>query len=163
MLGEAPSRATDRHRHPLSGETGRRLASWAGLLPAEFHRRVECRNLLDRWPGPRGHGADLPRGEARAAWMRLRPALAGRAVVLLGARLAELAGVAESPPFTWREEFHVEEPHIAFWVCWMPHPSGLNRFWNARAHVEAARAFLHGLTGQPPPRPLPRDEALPLL
>lgn len=142
FVGEAPSASTDRHRVPLAGETGRRLSSWAGLRPGGLARAARCLNLLEGFPGGQGRGAAFPLGAARRAWAALEPKLSGR-VVLLGVRLARLAGLDEHPPYAWVEA----RPGLA--LCWMPHPSGLSHWWNEPAHVEDARRFLAGVLGLP--------------
>jgi hypothetical protein len=151
ILGEAPSRSGDRYYHfPLSGAVGERLCTWAGLEPdaegSRFGRfywplreAYELRNLLERWPGPQGRGAALPIPAARAAWAELLPDLDGRVVVLLGARLATVAGVSFPEGREWGSWV---QPGWCASVTAIPHPSGLNRLYNsAEMRDRASRAL----------------------
>lgn len=93
IIGQAPSRLSD-PSEPLSGNSGRRLASLAGLSLPEFLDRFERRNLLDAWPGKAGKGDAFVRaGEARALAESLRAGLATRRVVLLGTAVARAFGL----------------------------------------------------------------------
>jgi uracil-DNA glycosylase len=147
LLGEAPSRSGDRYwRFPLSGAVGQRLAEWAGLEPQAGGTRYgrwywplndafELRNLLARYPGSlgAGMGAALPTAPARQAWELLRPEMAGRVVVLLGARLAILTGLAplKGEGGALRTGFYEwQEPEWCAAALVLPHPSALNRKYN---------------------------------
>lgn len=133
IIGQAPSRLSD-PSEPLSGNSGRRLASLAGLSLPEFLDRFERRNLLDAWPGKAGKGDAFVRaGEARALAESLRAGLATRRVVLLGTAVARAFGFPGAP-FEFRPYWEG-----SFATC--PHPSGTNRWWNDRAKVWAAREF----------------------
>jgi uracil-DNA glycosylase len=143
ILGEAPSKSGDRYwRFPLSGDVGMRLAQWAGVEPmtarlgprgaTDYGRWYwplkdvfDLRNLIERYPGPQGRGAALPRSLALPAWEALRPELDGRIVVLLGRRLPDIVFPVNTLPFFgWRE------PGWCAHVVAIPHPSGLNRVYN---------------------------------
>lgn len=134
VIGEAPGR---RMGSVLSSpEYERKLP---GLLAL---RRV---NLLADWPGPAAHGAQFPLDEAK----RAAAALWGREpadveFVLLGTRVASA--------------FHLRRRQYSFlrgntfywlgsrrWVTVVPHPSGVNRWWNDPANREAAARFMSGL------------------
>jgi uracil-DNA glycosylase len=164
LLGEAPSRSGDRYyRFPLSGAVGQRLAEWAGLEPDKSGTRYgrwywplnsafELRNLLERYPGSMpGGGAALPMIPARCAWARLLPDLSGRVVVLLGARLRDMAraprefgvwgpGVPLRQPGL--EEGYGLEDGVSMQVVAIPHPSGLNRSYNDPAQEALASRVL---------------------
>lgn len=169
ILGEAPSRSGDKYfMCPLSGAVGERLARWAGLEPQPGGTRYgqwywslveafECRNLLERYPGPQGKGAALPMGPARAAAAELEAELDGRRVVLLGSRLpAALSLPWPAPMFEWytsprriptntlpmEDGEHVLRLGTEFEYAVIPHPSGLNRTYNDPLNVRAASAVL---------------------
>lgn len=148
ILGEAPSRSGDKHwRFPLSGAVGERLCTWAGLEPEvggsryghfywPLRKAFELRNLIERWPGGQGLGSAFPMPEARMAWEGLMPSLRGRVVVLLGARLAATAQLRLHDWGRWQ---------FPLWcgaVVAIPHPSGLNRLYNATEMHDLASATL---------------------
>jgi uracil-DNA glycosylase len=151
FLGEAPSPSTDGRAGaaPLVGETGRRLALWAGLSPADFRVRARCLNLFDRLPQRWSQTA--ARREAEWLWACLtqdrEEVLATYGmhltdlredtsmVVLLGNRVTRAFGLTHLPLFRVTQ---TGGPPVAT----MPHPSGLNRYWNEPAHVAEAERFL---------------------
>lgn len=136
---------------PLSGAVGERLARWSGLEPEPGGTRYgqwywplveafECRNLIERYPGPQGRGAAFPLDLAREAARELIPDMDGRRVVLLGSRLPRALYLEESP-FEWRDVDVTESGfHMRYAV--IPHPSGLNRVYNDPVNVERASATL---------------------
>lgn len=132
IIGEAPSRL---HcpRGPLSGKSGQRLAALCELDLGEFLALFERRNVLPAFPGPAGKGSAFPMAQARARAARMRLAFPARPAVLLGGRVAR-AFCLDLPPLSW-------SGNVA--VC--PHPSGVSRWWNDPANVEAARAFWQDL------------------
>jgi uracil-DNA glycosylase len=136
IVGQAPgARAI---RSPLSGLSGRRLATFAGLDLADFLVAFERVNLIEAFPGKAGKGDAFPIAVARAAWAELRPRLAGRDVILLGRGVARAAS-HKAPPFAWL--VYADKTRIA--LC--PHPSGVNRWWNVAPHGRAARRFWRDL------------------
>lgn len=148
ILGEAPSKSGDRYYlAPLSGEVGKRLCTWAGITPLEkgseygkyywaLREHFELRNLLERYPGPRGKGAAFPAAAARRARLALEPELRGRIVVLLGRRLAHLFDMP-GVFFQWR----APAGGVAGMVV-IPHPSGLNQVYDDRGARDAAGRVL---------------------
>lgn len=133
FVGEAPSKSTARYGgHALTGETGRRLAEWSGLSAAEFRAAVECRNvyttLPERWAHVRA--AEF----ARVLWSAPETQRAPL-VVLLGARVARAFGFTHAVHF---EVYQTGGPAVAV----IPHPSGLNRFWNDQTNIARAETFL---------------------
>lgn len=136
LVGQAPSRDTDGGL-PFSGRSGRRLAALAGFPHADLGARFELANVLDRWPGKAARGDRFPAREARAAAARLP--LAGRRVVFVGAGVAAAFGARPPAPLAWFD-------HAGARCALLPHPSGVNRWWNDPAHAAAAAAFLRDLT-----------------
>lgn len=118
----------------LLGRCGRRLARLLSMTEAEYARTFRRRNLLKTWPGksPSGKGDRWARVEARAAAARCRPS---GVVVLLGSRVAAAFGVQDNPPLTW---FRMGRATCAI----LPHPSGVNRWWNDPRNVAAAAQLL---------------------
>lgn len=144
FVGEAPSPTTQRFGGaPLVGETGRRLAMWAGLSAADFHARVTCLNLFERLP-EKWYPKDA---RERAIVMWHEQFVEGDRVVMLGVRVAAAFGlkqrVRKRQVLTWFE--WVERDLWSYAV--MPHPSGLNHYWNVEEHHRLAEEFLQDLLG----------------
>jgi uracil-DNA glycosylase len=136
LIGEAPGRAPAPDG-PLGGRCGRRLADLAGLSFEAYLGAVERRNLLPRNPGRAGAKGDaFPMREARArAWAFAR-SHAGRRAILLGRRVAAAFGRPDALYLIWSSLAPFSEAMI------FPHPSGVNRWWNARENVLSAREVL---------------------
>ena len=115
FVGEAPASLD---AAPLTGDTGRRLSS---LLGVEDVRSVAAAVNLYGRPTERG---DWDETTARNAWSSL-DVYSYRYVVLLGRRVQAAAG------FPGREQLTVHEiPGSKQRAVLVPHPSGLNRFYN---------------------------------
>lgn len=113
---------------------------------APFMQRVDAVNLLGRWPGPQGKGSAFPLAEARAAALALD--VAGRARVLLAGRRVAAAWPWRAPSDYLRWEAGPGGVLLAV----IPHPSGVNRWWNEPEHRDAARRFLRAATRAATPR-----------
>jgi hypothetical protein len=117
--------------HP-SACTGARLLRFSGLDRHTYLTAFERRNVLD--------GQQWSARAARERAPSLREELRGRTVVLLGAPVNsvmrggtehELAG-----PFVWTPDGHDG------WLAKVPHPSGLNHFFNDSLHQELLAIFM---------------------
>lgn len=131
-------------RVAITGAVGRALAKLAGVEPLRFFACVRRENLNRRWNGKEGRGDVFLRDEARirAAALLADPSI--RQFVLLG------DGVARA--FNYRLDVRTD-PDVrldrlsgrTFLV--LPHPSGINLWWNDEFHVlrarRALRAFLN--------------------
>lgn len=139
IIGEAPSRTSD-PRRPVTGRCGETLADFAGLSLAEFSRAFARANVFDEWPGSAGLKGDaFPIVHARVrADTRLRPRFVrGRTVVLLGRRVARAFHISA-------EYFEAFGSYSAT-VYVVPHPSGINRWYNDAANVRKMRRFMRSL------------------
>jgi len=137
VVGQAPSVGRSR-KPPLSGKSGQRLEALAGLAHGELGSCFALTNLLGRYPG-RGTGGDrFPHGMAARAARKLRGYLAGRRAILLGSGVARAFQVPARPFFEWRQS-----NGLTFMV--VPHPSGLNRWWNDPANLALAERALRGV------------------
>lgn len=123
VVGEAPG---PRPGVPLEAAR-KRLAGLCGVSPSVLADRMEWVNLLAAWPGygPSG-GSTFPMDAAREAAARLSEV---RPLILLGKRVAKAFGV-EQPWFWWVDNIAV-----------VPHPSGLNRWWNDPQNTARATEF----------------------
>ena len=138
IIGQAPSK-TGEGCEPINGRSGKKLAACMGVSVEEYLERFERVNVLDRFPGKQGKGDKFPLPEAREAAQGIR--LEGRPfVLLLGRGVASAFGLGNLPWLEWAE---VEQARVAV----VPHPSGINRWWNEQENRERAREFLGNLTG----------------
>lgn len=134
IIGQAPGKKKTGMR-AFEGTCGDRLARVAGLDGhEELHRKASVINLLDRWPGKAGKGDAFPMRKAKKAAKNLE--LDG-VVLFAGKGVAQAFG------------------HVGLYFEWgtigpakiatIPHPSGVNRWWNDPANVARASEFLRGL------------------
>lgn len=136
LVGEAPSKSGDRYwMFPLSGAVGQRMCEWARIEPEPtgsrygryywaLRERFECVNVYDRYA--ESTPWSLPC--ARIAWdARLRTDYpdSGRhyVFVALGRRVAQAMGHT----LPWNEWYRGS----CMSTVVIPHPSGLNRMYNA--------------------------------
>jgi uracil-DNA glycosylase len=132
LIGQAPNRGREPGK-PFKGRTGRFLARAAGMEEREFMSSVRLMNLLDRWPGKAGKGDRFPLKEGHVAACRVN--LRGNHALLAGKRVAASFGI-KKPAFLTCHEVHGG-------VVWIvPHPSGINRWWNDPGNREKAIVFL---------------------
>lgn len=134
IVGQAPSRLSD-PSEPLSGRSGRRLASLCALSLDEFLAAYQRVNLIDRFPGKAGKGDLFPVAEARTAAKAILARRRPRRLVLLGGEVWRAFGLARPPaPFLWLQAGRHE-------VSLCPHPSGISLWWNDPRNVGQARSF----------------------
>lgn len=137
ILGEAPGFNGD-PRLPLGGcryGSGKRLAKVIGMSQPVMRRAFTLRNLLDEFPGFSGKGAVFPVKIARAAVGDFQ--CEEDRILLLGKRLAAAFRLNVNY-FEW-----VERDGKQYVV--VPHPSGVNRWYNSPENRRAAREFFRGL------------------
>lgn len=113
-----------------------RLAYFCGLSVPAFKQAFVRRNLLDEWPGHVGKGARFPIAEARGAAkvLRGRTFKAGRTVILLGKRVARAFDVKAD----YLEPVQVGRASVTV----IPHPSGINRWYNDVGREAAVATFM---------------------
>lgn len=135
LIGMAPSRTGDPCR-VLEGRTGVWLVDLMGLDLGEYLRLTDRVNLFDSWQGRREGKGDLwPAREAAVRASGMLPLLVGRSVVLIGRCVAVSFGLPRMEWLTWTEVLGAR-------LAVVPHPSGIVTWWNNRANVERAGAFL---------------------
>jgi uracil-DNA glycosylase len=121
---------------PFHGKSGRFLAKLVELPLEAFLEAVETVNLLKVWPGKEGKGDAFPMMEAAEAAARLN--VKGKQVLAAGKRVARAFGV-EKPVYLTK----VPVNGGTLWI--VPHPSGINAWWNDEGNKRKARRFLKGL------------------
>lgn len=134
VVGEAPSKGSPLGAPALEGRSGAFLAKLLGFYTSRSMRaRVDLVNVLSEWPGGSGNGSRFPVGEAKQVASKME-VKAGHAILL--GRAACAFGV---PRGYFRP---VELPGRGQTVFWrVPHPSGVNRWWNDKGNLELATRF----------------------
>ena len=137
IVGEAPSKNEVTER-PLEGRVGRRLADLCGLTLEEFLQHFERINLLHVRQDTREKGFEFDAEAARfeAEQMRNTRMLfaEGRVTLLLGKRV----GAAFGCPTNYFERWWIMNAEAYV----LPHPSGINRWWNDHANEDKAARFM---------------------
>jgi len=135
IIGQGPSRPGKRSR-PLEGAAGRKLASLFGVSEREYRDGTLRLNIFSRWFGKQGKGDRFPLAAARRRASKLRRRLRGRRVVLLGRNVARAFGITVE---------YLRWIRGGFEAGVLPHPSGVNRWWNERRNRIAAQRFARGV------------------
>jgi uracil-DNA glycosylase len=140
IVGQAPNREQRlRWVGFWASRSGRFFARCAGLTLGEL-RRICFANVIRRFPGDQQKGDAFPIAEARAGAKRLRRRLRGRRVLMLGGNVARAFGL-RAELMTWSDAGGFEAAVV-------PHPSGVNRWWNDPRNRAAARRFLRRCVGE---------------
>jgi hypothetical protein len=140
FVGEAPSPTSD-PAVPFSGRPIRWLAWLLKTTDDGLRARVEFRNLLDRYPGRR---FPVHAGIGAASALLNDPAVSKAATWLLAGRMVARC-------FGRRDEEMLDGRTRAAVV---PHPSGLNRWWNHLPNRERYRSFFRTILDESwEPRP----------
>lgn len=141
IIGEAPGPAGA--GPPLDGAIGARIAEYAGVTVDEYRAMTYRANLLAAWPGDA-----WPAAVAQASAEAMLHLMMEQRTILLGQRVAVAFGLRLAPLMTWRP---LVDDHPAYGeVAILPHPSGLNRWWNDPENRAAARRFLRDAFGGAP-------------
>lgn len=139
VIAQGPSKRHRLGQAPLDGPgSGSRLAEFAGLSLAELFAKADVVNLLSRFCGKNGKGDAFPLEIAREEAAALFPSLVRyRLVILLGANVAR-AFFADPLPILETRRWGLGRGEFAV----VPHPSGVNRWYNSPANVRRAENFL---------------------
>lgn len=143
LIGQAPNRSGRADLPLTGGRTGGRLQELMGLSLGSYVRLFSRANLLDAWPGSGGPKGDaFPARLARIAAIEMLEAghLRDRLVLFVGVGTAR-AFRFPAPPLDWAE-------HAGTLCACVPHPSGVNLWWNLPENERAARAFLTDLAAR---------------
>lgn len=125
IVGEAPGKNGDPTK-PIEGRIGRRLAHCAGMEFEQFLSAFQRINLLDEQPQDAKGGMRFNLARARQTALVLHDTLVTDPhpmIILLGKRVAKAFEIKQP------EYFHLEflcsvETYV------VPHPSGVNHWWN---------------------------------
>lgn len=135
LYGQAPSKDAI---IPFSGASGRALAQRMGLPTfGALHDLYVVENVLSEWPGAGPKGDLFPMGQARekaafirATWNQYDHCL------LVGKQVAQAFGFSSFIDLVWHS---VDDGTL---IAIVPHPSGVNHFWNDKQNAARADAFL---------------------
>lgn len=108
------------------------MAALAGFSHEELDRHFVLMNVLRKWPGKAGKGDAFPKAQARAVACRLEPL--PDHIVFVGQAVAGIFGFRGSP-LRWQRWGRGR-------AAMLPHPSGVNRWYNDRRNRAAAARFL---------------------
>lgn len=138
FVGQAPGKSCDPDA-PLAGKAGRKLARIFGC-PFSVYLRCERINLNNEWLGRHRNGSDRFSVNEGKKVAEILLSKAGKSkYILLGRHVARCFG------FGWKPLTVGNIAGKRFLL--VPHPSGLNRWWNHKANVveakRALRRFLH--------------------
>jgi len=143
LIGAAPSRNAVPEMPLTGGRSGTRLQQLAGLSLLEYCRLFARANVFGFFPGKAGAKGDrfpVRRAVIEAKAMVASGLLRRRDVVFVGRGVARAFDFRSPDPMTWVDM--VPEDCRA---AWMPHPSGVNLWWNEPSNVARARQFLREL------------------
>jgi len=146
FIGQAPSRETD-GKSPFTGKCGKFLAELLGTTQEQMLLDHDFMNVLDRYPGPSIKGDKFPIPEAKIAARKKLAQLRGRAVVLLGNNVAR---AFDCRSFRYMEWYEIRNPDnyadvMVPLMTVVPHPSGINRWFNREENRLIAAKFLRAL------------------
>jgi len=137
IIGEAPSK-NQQLEQPIEGRIGLRLASMAGLTLPEFLYHFDRVNLLHHRQDTAAHefqfDIEAAKGEAAALKTTFK---SDQIVILLGLRVADA--------FYAHHDYFVQQMIGGADVRVVPHPSGINRWWNDPANVQLAMVFMKNI------------------
>jgi len=139
LIGEAPG--PGKKGPTLQGRAGKRLAGFVGITLDDLVRQADLLNLLDEYPGP-----TFPKARGRSAAAMLSPTLADQRVIALGQNVAHCLGLIPErdrfPILLWTPLDLWGGKNLRCRAAVVPHPSGLNRWYNVSANRDLVREFL---------------------
>lgn len=139
IIGEAPSKHGDPDK-PIEGKIGNRLAHAGGITFEDYMACFERVNLLHVRQEYSGKGSAFNKAEALEHANKLQKQfVAGRTILLLGKRVAEAFGLNGD----YFDVHFVNDAHVYV----IPHPSGVNRWWNDPENRSRMEEFMHEVIG----------------
>ncbi len=144
FVGQAPGRRAPRGSRAFGGPgAGSRLAKLCGITHEQFLEKFSTINLLKTYPGRNGKGDRFPMKAAQRAavkmWVGSRAFCGYDRVIIVGAATVRAFpfSKAEAQPCTWMGH--------AKWLAFLPHPSGVNHWYNNPSNRQRAERFLREL------------------
>lgn len=136
LVGEAPSK-NEVIPQTLGGRVGKRLAKFAGITIQEYLETFDRMNLLIERQDTAEHGFQFDMQQAKENARNLRLMFPERRrIILLGKRVAE----AFQLPLIYFEEMRADHIYTI-----IPHPSGINRWYNEPRNIAEIEHFMRML------------------
>ena len=136
VIGQGPSKTTVA-QPPWTGPSAKRLCRLLDVSMEDFHRRCEVMNVreeyLEKATDAKGDLFKIAFGEA-AQRMTVAAATCSH-VLICGLQTARACGFRRPDTFQWMPW---QDKRLAI----IPHPSGINLFWNKIENVKLAERFL---------------------
>jgi uracil-DNA glycosylase len=142
LIGQAPAARKGWHDAPLSEGVGRRISALFGCEHNEYLRYTQRLNVFEYWPGHSKKGDKFPIVIARMNACRIRFSLGNCAVLFVGVGTAKAFGITEKI-MMWRNYATGRINGEQFQGAILPHPSGVNRWWNSKVNRAKAQRFMH--------------------
>jgi uracil-DNA glycosylase len=136
IIGQAPSQNGDAG-DPCAGKIGKRIAKLAGISFDDYIERTQRMNVFDEWPGKKGKGDAWDAKQAKERVEEMWNEIAGGRVIFLGKNVANAFGHGEVEWCEWKIDIDT-----GMQIAVLPHPSGVNHWWNERANRKRAGKFL---------------------
>ena len=113
-----------------------------GMGMAEYVA-LSRRNLFEKYPGKCGKGAkfDVPTARELVRQIHAEGILYGTNLLIVGRRTAKAFGYERHPLLTWHRA-------LAYNFAIVPHPNGVNRWWNDEVNEGLGKAFLRRVADQ---------------
>ncbi len=146
MIGQAPAQDGDPWR-PCTGRSMNYLLKLTGWDQYTYRTSFEFANLVDRWHGKMGKGDvfDLDEAKWKKNLMLNFGELEDRDVIFWGKSVAAVFGL-HGPEYCFLRWYGIYSERACTVRCAiLPHPSGINDWWNKTQNRANARAFLLNL------------------
>lgn len=139
FVGQSPAQDGDPWR-PMTGRFMNFVLALTGWDQYSYRTRFDFVNLVDRFPGKSGKGDAFPMDEARwkANLLAWHGDLDGRLIVCWGRSVARALQVNYAVEFCYLNYSPGGRPYHL-----MPHPSGINQWWNDSSNRRLAADTLN--------------------
>ena len=139
IVGEAPSK-NQSPEQPIEGRIGLRLAVCAGMTLPEFLTFFERVNLLHVRQDTAAHGFQFDEQAAALEAEKFRATFTSeRIIILLGQRVAKAFGITPTDCYFVQHSIGAADVRV------LPHPSGINRWWNSKENLDHATLFMQNI------------------
>jgi len=138
IIGQAPHKSAAENFRPLiDGKCGYKLAEICEIKHEEYAQIFETTNLINKYMGKYGKGDIFPikkaRKKAQELWLKLDYDI----IILAGKSVANAFNIKAE----YFQRIKIEDREIVI----IPHPSGINRWWNKKENEREAKNFMKKL------------------
>lgn len=142
IIGQAPSSKSN-PKPPLSGRSGAKIRALFGDYWSKVEPFVKFYNVLPAFEGKNGKGDAFPMNKARLAAVGLRRKIKENILIFLGRDVGKAFGIGA--PYFFVMPFDLKRGVGLRLAIVVPHPSGINIWWNESRNVVAAEIFFQRL------------------